>query len=129
MCLVHVVSVKEGWVVRYKSRNVSECTPCSSEKFVNPEGNGEQLRQSSDTIRCVVLKALFGCDVEVQLMKSKSAAGGNYSCPAKDSQCQCYGNSQEVGEREQVQEMIRKQQHLVTDCECEIGKDPEQSPG
>lgn len=116
-------------MVRYKSRNVSECTPCSSEKFVNPEGNGEQLRQSSGTIRCVVLKALFGCGVEVQLMKSKSAAGGNCSCPAKDGQCQCYGNSQGGGEREQVQEMIRKQQHLVTDCECEIGKDPEQSPG
>lgn len=45
-CYAQVVSGKVGGVVRYKCRNVSECTPSKSEKGVNPESNGEQLWQS-----------------------------------------------------------------------------------
>lgn len=31
----------------------------------------------------VFLKELLGCDMEVRLVKSKTAAGGDYSCSAK----------------------------------------------
>lgn len=52
--------------------------------FVNPEGSGEQVWQGSGTVMFVFLKELLGCEVEVELMKSKTAAGSFYSCPAKD---------------------------------------------
>ena len=62
-------------------------------------------------------------------MKSKSAVGGNYSSPAKYGQHWYTGNNKGGSKREYIQEMIKKQQLTVTDFECEIGKDSEQTPG
>lgn len=61
-------------------------------------------------------------------MKSKIAAGGDCGCSAKDGKYQSQDNNRVGGKREQVLKIIRKQQHSITDYECEIRKDLEQFP-